>query len=145
MCIFAGNSDIIYFLGVMLLLKLEILPKWNILLKQFVSTTPLIPLVRISWNFVVMKCMKVLMDIFAGNSYSIMPLLNSATSLKPRNRIWWNFVFMIQRVDNIDSTMGTRSSYCVDVHICRNFWFIFLASNVPLNLEILPKLNLLLK
>ena len=36
-------------------LKLEIWPKWKILLKLFVSVTPLKPLNRISWNFVVVK------------------------------------------------------------------------------------------
>ena len=36
-------------------LNLEIWPKWKMPLKQFVSATPLKPLNRISWNFVVMK------------------------------------------------------------------------------------------
>ena len=36
-------------------LNFEIWRKWKILLKQLVSTTPLKPLNRISWNFVVMK------------------------------------------------------------------------------------------
>ena len=46
-----------FFLGIMLLLNLEIWPKFNNhgLLKQFVSATPLKPLNRISWYFVVMK------------------------------------------------------------------------------------------
>ena len=41
MCIFAENSDSIFFLGVMPLLKLETWPKLDILLKQFVIATPL--------------------------------------------------------------------------------------------------------
>ena len=44
-----------FFLGVTAFLNFEILPKWKILLKQFVSATSLKPLNRISWNFVVMK------------------------------------------------------------------------------------------
>ena len=55
MCIFTENFDSIFFLGATPFLYLEIWPKWNILLKQFVSATPLKPLNRISWNFVVMK------------------------------------------------------------------------------------------
>ena len=55
MCISTGNFDSIFFLGVTPFLNFEIWPKWKILLKQLVSTTPLIPLNRIAWNFVVMK------------------------------------------------------------------------------------------
>ena len=55
MRISTGNFDSIFFLGVTPFLNLEIWPKWKILLKQFVSTTPLKPLKRTSWNFVVMK------------------------------------------------------------------------------------------
>ena len=36
-------------------LNFQIWRKWKILLKQLVSTTPLNPLNRIAWNFVVMK------------------------------------------------------------------------------------------
>ena len=50
-----ANFVSIFFLGVTSFLNLEIWPKWKILLKQFVSATPLIPLNRISWSFVVMK------------------------------------------------------------------------------------------
>ena len=55
MRISTGNFDSISFLEVTPLLNLEIWPKWKILLKQFVSVTPLKPLNRISWNLVVMK------------------------------------------------------------------------------------------
>ena len=55
MCISTGNFDSIFFLGVTPFLNLEIRPKWKILLKQSVSATPLKPLNRISWNFVVVK------------------------------------------------------------------------------------------
>ena len=44
-----------FFLGVTPVLVVEIWLKWKILLKQFVSVTPLKPLNRISWNFVAMK------------------------------------------------------------------------------------------
>ena len=44
-----------FFLGFTPFLNLEIWPKWKILLKQLVSTTPLKLLNRIAWNFVVMK------------------------------------------------------------------------------------------
>ena len=37
------------------LMNLEIWPKWKKVLKQFVSATPLKPLNRIYWNFVVVK------------------------------------------------------------------------------------------
>ena len=49
------NFDSIFFLGVAPFLNLENWRKWKILLKQLVSTTPLKPLNRIVWNFVVMK------------------------------------------------------------------------------------------
>ena len=55
MCISTGNFDSTFFLGVTLFLNFEIWRKWKILLKQLVSTTPLKPLKRIAWNFVVMK------------------------------------------------------------------------------------------
>ena len=55
MHIFAENFDSIFFLGVKPLLNLEIWPKLNILLKQFVIATPLKLLHRVSWSFVVIK------------------------------------------------------------------------------------------
>ena len=55
MCISTGNFDSIFFLGFTPFLNLEIWPKWKILLKQLVSTTPLKLLNRIAWNFVVIK------------------------------------------------------------------------------------------
>ena len=94
----------------------EIWWKWKILLKQLVSATPLKPLNRISWNFVVMKDIMctgrcaypkdILIQFFFLGA---MPLFNfeiwrkwkillkqldSTTPLKPLNRIEWNFVFM---------------------------------------------------
>ena len=63
------------FLGVTPFLNWEIWSKWKILLKQFVSATPLKPLIRISWNFVVIK------DI-------VFRLLWN----QPFNRISWKFV-----------------------------------------------------
>ena len=48
MCIYTGNSDSIFFRGIMPLLNLEIWPHLNTLLKQFVSATPLKPLNRLS-------------------------------------------------------------------------------------------------
>ena len=55
MCISTGNFDSIIFLGFTPFLNFEIWRKWKILLKQLVSTTPLKPLNKIAWNFVVMK------------------------------------------------------------------------------------------
>ena len=55
MRISTGNFVSIFFLGVSPFLHLEIWPKWDILLKQFVSATTLKPLNRITWNFVVVK------------------------------------------------------------------------------------------
>ena len=55
MRISTGNFDSIFFLGFTPFLNLETWRKWKILLKQLVSTTPLKPLNRIAWNFVVMK------------------------------------------------------------------------------------------
>ena len=93
MPLYTENSDPIFFMGVMPFLNFKILPKWYILLKQFVSATP----------------------------------------LKPLNRIWWNLFWF-------------RRSYCVDVRIFWKFWFIlFWWVMHLLNLEILPKLNVLLK
>ena len=56
MRISTGNFDASFCLGAMpLFLNFKIWRKWKILLKQLVSTTPLKPLNRIAWNFVVMK------------------------------------------------------------------------------------------
>ena len=58
MCRCAYPQEILipfFFLGFTPFLNLEIWPKWKILLKQLVSTTPLKLLNRIAWNFVVMK------------------------------------------------------------------------------------------
>ena len=52
MCTFAGNFN--FFQGVMPLLNLEMLPKLNILLKQFVSATPLKLLNRICETLLLM-------------------------------------------------------------------------------------------
>ena len=54
-CISTGNFDSILFQGILNFLNLEIWPKWRILLKQFVSATPLKLLNRDSWNFVINK------------------------------------------------------------------------------------------
>ena len=114
MRIYTGNFDSILFLGVTPFLNLEIWPKWKIFLIQFVSTTPLKLLNRISWNFVVVKGIPCrcayLQEIFIQFFFLwIMPFLNleiwpkwkillkqfvSATPLKPLNRILWNFVVM---------------------------------------------------
>ena len=57
MCTSTGNSDSFIFLfwEYCHFLNLEIWPKLKILHQKFVSTTPLKPLNRISWNLVVMK------------------------------------------------------------------------------------------
>ena len=58
MCRCAYPQEILiplFFLWITLFLNFEIWRKWKILLKQLVSTTPLKPLNRISWNFVDMK------------------------------------------------------------------------------------------
>ena len=63
-------------------LNLEIWPKWNILLKQFVSATPLKPLNRISWNLVVVKdipcrcayLQEILIQFFFSRSYGLFEL-----------------------------------------------------------------------
>ena len=52
MCISTGNFDSIFSLEVTPFLNSEIWPKRKILLKQFVSSTPLKLLNRILWNFV---------------------------------------------------------------------------------------------
>ena len=52
-----------FFLGVTARLNIEIWPKLRILLKQIVSPTPLKPLNKIYWNYVVMK------DILCTCSY----------------------------------------------------------------------------
>ena len=54
-CISTGNFDCIFFLGVTPFLNLEIWPNERYYSTQFVSATPLKPLNRIFWNFVVMK------------------------------------------------------------------------------------------
>ena len=106
LCRCAYSQEILnqfFFLGI----TLKFWPKLNILPKQLVSATPLKPLYRISWNYVVMK------DLLCRCAYlhkfflGIMPLLNleiytgttetvcqgnsSDTAL---NRISWNFVVM---------------------------------------------------
>ena len=50
-----GHFDSIFFSDLRPFLNLEIWPKRKIILKQFVSATPLKPLNRISCNFVVVK------------------------------------------------------------------------------------------
>ena len=55
MCIPTGNFVQFFSQNYALFLNLEIWPKWKILLKQFVSATPLKPLNRISWNILVKK------------------------------------------------------------------------------------------
>ena len=101
------------FLRVTLLLNLEIWAKWKILLKQFVSTTPLKPLNRISVNFVIMKDIlsrcaypQEILFIFFSPIYALElryltmqneryywnSLSASLTPLKSLNRISWNFV-----------------------------------------------------
>ena len=87
MCISTGNFDSIFFLGVTPFLNLEIWPKWKILLKQLVSTTPLKPLNRILWNFVVLKdimcrcafLQEMLVDLFEEQFIS--PFLSDCPSL----------------------------------------------------------------
>ena len=49
------NSGSIFFVGVIPDLYLKVIPKLNVLLKQFVITTPLKSLRRVSCNFVVKK------------------------------------------------------------------------------------------
>ena len=87
MCISTGNFDSTFFLGVTPFLNLENWRKWKILLKQLVSTTPLKPLNRIAWNFVVMndimcRCaflQKMLVDPFEEQIIS--PFLSDCPSL----------------------------------------------------------------
>ena len=58
MCRCAYSQEImiqLFFLRITPFLNLKIWTYWKILLKQFVSATPLKQLNRISWNFVVMK------------------------------------------------------------------------------------------
>ena len=103
------NFVFIFSLGVTPFLNLEIWQKWKIL----VNATPLKPLNRISWNFVVMKDIicrcaypqEILIPFFF-RSYALFELrdlakmkdttvfLVSVTPLKPLNRISWNFVVM---------------------------------------------------
>ena len=54
MCISTGNFDSIFSLGFTPFLNFEIWRKWKIH-ERMVSTTPLKPLNRIAWNFVVMQ------------------------------------------------------------------------------------------
>ena len=81
MCISTGNFNLIVFLRIKPFLNLEIWRKWKILLTQFVSATPLKPLIRTSWNFVVMKDLmcrcaypqEILIQFFSGSNA---PFLN---------------------------------------------------------------------
>lgn len=104
--------------------------------------TPLKLLNRISWNYVVSKDIQ-----YAGNSDSlllgIMPLLNlvatvcpvlvSTIPLKLLNKISWKFLLLGHNMQS--------------VHILRKFWFnaFFWGSYAPLDLEVWPKWNILLK
>ena len=54
-CISTAHFDSIFFWEQCPFLNFEIWRKWKVLLKQLVSTTPLKPLNRMAWNFVVMK------------------------------------------------------------------------------------------
>ena len=77
MRISTGNFDSFFFLRVKPFLNLEIWPKWKILLKQFVSATPLKPIIRIRWNFVVVKYIPCRFAFnFFSRSYSLFKLRN---------------------------------------------------------------------
>ena len=88
MCISTGHFDSIFFWEQCPFFNFEIWRKWKILLKLLVSTTPLKPLNRIAWNFVVMKvkCVdkhfyrKCWFDPFKEQFIS--PFLSDCTSLK---------------------------------------------------------------
>ena len=96
MCISTRNFDSIFFLGVTPFLNLEIWPKWKILLKQFVSATPLKPLNRISWNFVVMK------DIMCRSAYPQEILIQLFDLFKEQSNPFWTLAKII--LCNLDET-----------------------------------------
>ena len=99
MYISTGNFDSLFSLGIMPILNLEIWPKWNILLKQFVSATPLKLLNRTSRHSVVMKdlmcrCAYLIQFLFLG----VMPLfeprnltkIKSTTQNNSSEQLHWN-------------------------------------------------------
>ena len=129
------------------LLNFKILPKWNIPLKRFVSTTSLKLLNGISWNLVVMKYMvcrwaylqEILIQIFFVLSYALFILINIAkikcrteiichrNSSKPLNRISRNF-FQYR-------SYGQTVNRCIYV-FSGNFYLIFFLRE---KLEFWPK------
>ena len=135
-CAYYKELLIHFLLGIMPLLNVEIWPKLNILLKQFVSAIPLKPLNRILWNFVVMKdklckC-AYLQEIFIYMVFfpgaTCMPLLNleiwpklkyttksvcNRNSSKLSHKISWNFV--------VDEDILCRCAYSQEILI----WFFF--------------------
>ena len=134
MCISTGNFDSIFFLGITSYLNLEIWPKWKILLKQFVSSTPLKLLNRIYWNFVVMKdtmcrCaypQEILIPFFSSelrsfwtskfdeNERYYLTQFVSTTPLKQLNKISRNVVVM--------KDIMCRCAYPQDILIQFFFW-----------------------
>ena len=93
MRISTGNFDSIFFLGVTPFLNLEIGQNERYYSTQFVRVTPLKPLNRISWNFVVMK------DIMCRCAYPqeiLIPLFFSelrpfwTSKFDENERYYWN-------------------------------------------------------
>ena len=98
-----------FFLGITPFYNFKIWPKLKILLKQFVSITPLKLIKRISWNFVVMKDImcrcayphEILIKFFSGSNAPFLNLeiwpklkillktVRQHNLLKPLNRILW--------------------------------------------------------
>ena len=110
-------------------------------MKKSVSATPITLLNRIWWNFVVMKNMMckcaymqtILVQFFSCEIFPfwtykfrenkiLLKKFVNATPLKPLNRIWWNFF----------SSDSEGHTVYIDVHICREFWFIVFLWVMPL-------------
>ena len=81
---------------------------------KFVSATPLKPLNRISWNFVVMREQCPLLNFEMWRKWKILlKQLISTTPLKPLNKIAWNFVVM--------KNIMCRSAFLLEMLIW-SFW-----------------------
>ena len=94
--------------------NLDIWPQWKILLKQFVSATPLKTLKRISWNFLVMK------DIMFRCAYPLEMLIQFFLSeLSPFwtykfdqvERYYWNNWMKNTNVPNVPYMFYTFCTY----------------------------------
>ena len=96
MCLSTGNFESIFFSQSYALFELRNLAKMKDITVFLVSATPLKPLGRISWNFVVFFLgFTPFLNFEIWRKWKILlKQLVSRTPLKPLNRIAWNFVVM---------------------------------------------------